>query len=417
MQATSEQVGYLGLEARVHDGLNGATVLIAGGGIAAQKRLINLVEHNPARPVLVLSPTIRQEICELATRYPSVSVAKREWRDEDLLRADIIVAASSSTRKNRKVLTKAAELRRLAFADSVPSHQDEERWKKLARRSIWLFAAMLAGHLLFTLFPLLPEKDKLLELASSQLTAQLLFFVLTGFLAQLVDGMLSMGYGVTSATCLMSFGVSPVTASAAIHTSEIFASGFSGFSHYMFGNVNKKLFKALVIPGVIGAIAGALLLVFLGERAGSLLMPLVATYALLLGVRILLRAFKPVARPEKVRRVGWLAGAGGLLDSFGGGGWGPLVTSSLIAKGRNPRFTIGTVSLTEFFVTLASAATFFVTVGISHLGIVAGMLIGAVVAAPLAARLSGKLPRKALMIAVGVMVIIWCVRLIIRSLA
>jgi uncharacterized membrane protein YfcA len=117
-----------------------------------------------------------------------------------------------------------------------------------------------------------------------------------------------------------------------------------------------------------------------------------------------------------VKRLGLLAAAGGFLDSFGGGGWGPIVTSSLIAKGRSPRYTVGSVSLTEFFVTLASAFTFLVTVGISHLSIVLGLLLGGCLAAPLAARLAGKLPRKTMMIAVGIMVMIWCVRMFLKSI-
>jgi len=214
----------------------------------------------------------------------------------------------------------------------------------------------------------------------------------------------------------MSFGVNPVSVSAAIHASEIFTSGISGYSHYRFGNVNKKLFKHLVIPGIIGAILGALLLVFLGEKAGSWLMPVFALYALFLGVKILIKAFQKPAKDRKVKRIGWLAWTGGFLDSFGGGGWGPIVTSTLIAKGRSPKYTIGSVSLTEFFVTLASAATFFVTVGIQHWNIVLGLLIGGSIAAPIAARLAGRLPRKTMMIAVGIMVIIWCVRMIVKSI-
>jgi uncharacterized membrane protein YfcA len=176
------------------------------------------------------------------------------------------------------------------------------------------------------------------------------------------------------------------------------------------------LFRHLVIPGVLGAIAGALLLVFLGEKYGKWLMPLIAVYAGFLGVKILVKAYQIPGQSGKVKRIGWLAGAGGFLDSFGGGGWGPIVTSSLIAKGRSPKYTIGSVSLTEFFVTLASAFTFFLTVGVSHWNIVLGLLIGGGIAAPIAARIAGKLPRKTMMIAVGVMVLIWCVRMLIKSI-
>jgi uncharacterized membrane protein YfcA len=214
----------------------------------------------------------------------------------------------------------------------------------------------------------------------------------------------------------MSFGVSPVASSAAIHTSEIFTTGISGYSHYRFGNVNKKLFKHLVIPGILGAIGGALLLVMLGEKAGKWLMPLVALYAMFLGLKIILKAIQIKKASVKAKRIGWLAGAGGFLDSFGGGGWGPIVTSTLVSKGRDPRYTIGSVCLTEFFVTMASATTFFLTVGIHHWNIVLGLIIGGSLAAPIAARFAGKLPRKTMMIAVGIMVIIWCIRMFFKSI-
>jgi uncharacterized membrane protein YfcA len=171
------------------------------------------------------------------------------------------------------------------------------------------------------------------------------------------------------------------------------------------------------MPGVLGAILGALMLVFLGEKAGKWLMPVMALYAMFLGLKILFKAFQIQSKAKKVKRIGWLAGLGGFLDSFGGGGWGPIVTSSLMAKGRSPKYTIGSVSLTEFFVTLASALTFFITVGISHWNIVLGLLLGGAIAAPFAARLAGKLPRKTMMVAVGIMVMLWCIRMFIKSLS
>jgi uncharacterized membrane protein YfcA len=287
--------------------------------------------------------------------------------------------------------------------------------RKLAQTLIIAFAVMTVVHLVVSYTPLPPMEDVIGYLKDS-FNRQFLFFILAGFLAQMVDGVLSMGYGVTSATCLISFGVNPVAMSAAIHTSEIFTSGISGYSHYKFGNVNKKLFKHLVIPGVIGAILGAVLLVYLGEKGGNWLMPVVALYAAFLGIKILVKVFRKQAPNKKVKRIGWLAWLGGFLDSFGGGGWGPIVTSTLIAKGKCPKYTVGSVSLTEFFITLASAFTFFVSVGVSHWNIVLGLLIGGTVAAPIAARLAGKLPRKTMMIALGIMVLIWSIRMFVKSL-
>jgi hypothetical protein len=292
----------------------------------------------------------------------------------------------------------------------------EKQWKRITGYAILAFTLVFIGYLVGSFLPVqsLPDLFTRLE---PYFTYELLFFIIAGFAAQMVDGALSMGYGVTSATCLMSFGVSPIASSAAIHTSEIVTTGISGYSHYRFRNVNKKLFRHLVIPGVLGAILGALLLVFIGNEAGKWLMPVIALYAMFLGLKIIMKALATKERTGKVKRLGWLAGTGGFFDSFGGGGWGPIVTSSLVAKGRDPKYTIGSVCLTEFFVTLASATTFFLTAGVQHWNIVLGLIIGGAIAAPIAARLAGKLPRKTMMIAVGVMVIIWCIRLFIKSLS
>jgi uncharacterized membrane protein YfcA/siroheme synthase (precorrin-2 oxidase/ferrochelatase) len=291
---------------------------------------------------------------------------------------------------------------------------EDRRWKNITTKLIIVFALMVIGHIIISYLPL-PAFSEVLHSIKPYFNLQFLFFVLAGFCAQMVDGILSMGYGVTSATFLMSFGIAPVSVSAAIHTSEVFTTGVSGYSHYRFGNVNKKMFRHLVFPGTIGAILGALMLVFLGDKAGKWLLPAIAIYAGFLGVKILSKAFSPAVKTQKVKRIGWLAWIGGFLDSFGGGGWGPIVTSSLIAKGRSPKYTVGSVSLAEFFVTIASATTFFITVGVSHWNIVLGLLIGGGAAAPIAARLAGKLPKKTMMIAVGVIVIIWCIRMLFKS--
>ncbi|MBZ5856303.1 TSUP family transporter [Flavihumibacter profundi] len=311
---------------------------------------------------------------------------------------------------------KLNEITGVLVADSNPQKiSAEKKWKTIASRMIWIFAAMVVGHVVFSSVPL-PPIGQIWDNTKEYLNLQFGFFVLAGFLAQLVDGLLGMGYGVTSATCLISAGVNPVSVSAAIHTSEIFSSGISGYSHYKFGNVNPKLFRHLVIPGVVGAILGAAMLVLLGEHAGKWLMPLIAVYAMFLGFKIFTRAFGNSKANGKIKRVGWLAWCGGFLDSFGGGGWGPIVTSTLISKGRSPRFTIGTVSITEFFVTMASAATFFFTAGLGHWPVVIGLLIGGSIAAPISAKLAGKLPAKTMMIGVGIIVMIWSIRLIVKTI-
>jgi uncharacterized protein len=290
----------------------------------------------------------------------------------------------------------------------------ERRWKKIASGFLFAFFFMFIGHLILSYVPftaLFNDSKNFLQ----SLDSTFYWMILAGFLAQLVDGVLGMGYGVVSATILLSLGIKLPAISGSIHTAEMFSSAASGYSHYRFGNVNKKLFKTLLIPGVIGAILGAVLLSTLADQYTNYIKPVLAVYTLFLGVRILRTGFKKERKQRKVRRVGWLGAIGGFLDSFGGGGWGPLVTSTLILKGRTPRYVIGSVSITEFFVTLASAATFFSLLGISHLPVIVGLIIGGLIAAPLAARLAGKLPLKTMFIAVGVMVVIWSLRILWNS--
>ena len=298
---------------------------------------------------------------------------------------------------------------------SLVEKEKDNRWKKLATYSLLAFAFMLIGHFIFSYLPIKDLADGTVNFYQT-LDKNFHWMLLAGFLAQLVDGALGMGYGVTSATILLSTGVPPAAISGSIHTAEMFASGASGYSHYKFGNVNKKLFKALLIPGVIGAVFGAILLTRLGETHVDYIRPILATYTLFLGVKILLNAFRKQRIQKKFKRHGWLAGVGGFFDSFGGGGWGPIVTTTLITKGRSPKYVIGSVSLTEFFVTLASAFTFFTMLGVSHWQTIVALIIGGLVAAPLAARLTGKLPRKTSFILLGVLVIFWSLRRLVKIL-
>jgi len=293
----------------------------------------------------------------------------------------------------------------------------EKYWRIVAGRCLFALAFMILGHALASFYPLNNIYNAFKAFGDTLgLEAAFGWMLMAGFIAQLVDGALGMGYGVISTTVLLSTGLNPAAISGSIHTAEMFSSGASGFSHYKFGNINKKLFKTLLFPGVIGAIIGALLLCFLGEEYGSWLRPVLSVYTLLLGARILLNAFRKKNESRKVKNAGWLAGAGGFLDSFGGGGWGPLVTSTLIAKGKTPRYIIGTVSLTEFFVTLGSALTFFLVLGTSHIQTIFGLIIGGILAAPIAARLAGKLNTKTILIAVGTLVIISSARTLLKTL-
>ena len=302
----------------------------------------------------------------------------------------------------------------MATNGTIQNKMVEKRWKRIASRILFAFFFMFVGHVILSY---VPYHDLLTGIRNlpQHIDRHFYWMILTGFLAQLVDGALGMGYGVTCTTVMLSIGINLPAISGSIHTAEMFSSGASGYSHYKFGNVNKKLFKALLVPGIVGAVVGAYLLSKFGDQYANYIRPVLAAYTLILGAKIILAAFSKNKKPSKIRRVGWLAGAGGFLDSFGGGGWGPLVTSTLIAKGRTPRFVIGSVSITEFFVTLASALTFFGMLGITHWQVIAGLIIGGLIAAPLAARLAGKLPLKTMFISVGALVIIWSLRILLKA--
>lgn len=303
----------------------------------------------------------------------------------------------------------------LAPEDVHGNIRNERKWKRIATASLIVFALAIVTYFAALYAGYAPLRS-LLRSARESIDKSFLLFTLAGFAAQLVDGAVGMGYGVTSTSILMSMGVTPAAISGSVHTAEVFSSAASGYSHYKFGNVNRKLFRVLVVPGVIGAIAGAAALVWLGEKYGAYIKPFLAAYCLLLGMRILYQAYKKKRKSQKVKRAGWLAGAGGFLDSFGGGGWGPLVTSTLIAKGRSPQYVIGSVSLSEFFVTFFSAISFFALIGITHWQVIAGLMLGGAVAAPIAAKLAGKLPVRTMLICVGLMVIIWSLRVLIKFL-
>ena len=226
--------------------------------------------------------------------------------------------------------------------------------------------------------------------------------VAVGLLAQIVDGALGMAYGVTSTTFLLSTGVPPAAASASVHIAEIFTTGFSGLSHWKLGNVNGKLFARLLVPGVIGAVIGAYLVTAID---GDLLKPWISAYLLLLGLYIVSKAFRAIhVRTEPPTFVAPLAVTGGFVDAVGGGGWGPVVTTSLLGTGHDPRTTIGSVNAAEFFLAIASGFSFALLGGFTHWTTIAGLVFGGLFAAPFAALLVKKLPTRALLIIVGVLI-------------
>ncbi|MES1221250.1 MAG: sulfite exporter TauE/SafE family protein, partial [Bacteroidota bacterium] len=233
-----------------------------------------------------------------------------------------------------------------------------------------------------------------------------------------VAGSMGMGYGVICTTILLILNVAPPVISASIHSAESFTSAAGSISHYKLGNVNKKLTKLLAIPAIIGAVIGALALSYVGEKYAKMTKPFLAAYTMYLGIRILQNAFVKKNRNgiRKKTNIPVLGLVGGFIDSFGGGGWGPLVTGTFIKNGRTPRYVIGSSTIAKFILTFASAITFIFTVGIHHWNIVAGLLIGGIVTAPFSAMLTSRLPIKKMFVAVGIVVIVMSLITIYRSI-
>ena len=236
-----------------------------------------------------------------------------------------------------------------------------------------------------------------------------------GFAAQMIDGAIGMAYGVTASSVLLSSGVSPAVTSACVHAAEVFTTGASGLSHWRLGNFDRRMVLRLLIPGMIGGALGAYVL---ANLPGDMFRPWISAYLLALGLVILWKAARPPRRrttpPAYVAPLGFF---GGLLDAIGGGGWGPLVTSTLLGGGSAPRVTIGSVNIAEFFVTLVISATFVATIGLSLWPIVAGLVVGGVIAAPFAALATKYLPPRVLMVMVGIVVVGLSCRNLLASLA
>jgi uncharacterized membrane protein YfcA len=231
--------------------------------------------------------------------------------------------------------------------------------------------------------------------------AYLLPFIAVGFAAQLVDGALGMAFGVISNTLLVGvLGVPPAQASQRVHLVECFTTAASGISHLLHGNIDGKLFLRLLVPGVIGGIAGAYVLTSLHA---DVVKPFVLTYLSGIGLYLLWRGLFYPPKLREAKLVAPLGLVGGFLDAAGGGGWGPVVTSNLLIQGADPRKVVGTVNSVEFFLTLTISATFIYHLGLADVaGATLGLLIGGVAAAPLGAWAAKHFPPKTMLILVGV---------------
>lgn len=235
-----------------------------------------------------------------------------------------------------------------------------------------------------------------------------------GVVAQLVDGALGMAYGITANSLLLAAGLTPAAATASVHVAEAFTTAGSGLAHWKLGNIDKRIFGRIVIPGVVGGVAGVLLIATVDGKA---IRPWIAGYLLVMGLYLIYRSFRAVRGFNLTgSRLIPIAAFGGFADSVGGGGWGPVVTTTLLGSGHEPRTAIGSVNAAEFFVTLASGFSFALLIGIQTWESVAGLILGGLAVAPFAAGLTRHLPKKALMIAVGLLIAGLSLSTIVRAL-
>ncbi|HEY7609023.1 MAG TPA: sulfite exporter TauE/SafE family protein [Alphaproteobacteria bacterium] len=234
------------------------------------------------------------------------------------------------------------------------------------------------------------------------MSGEILLYAAVGFVAQLIDGALGMAFGVISTSVLLALGVPPAIASAGVHAAEVVTTALSGLSHWLHGNVDKRLFLRLAAAGVVGGALGAYVLTELPLRIAQ---PAVAIYLCAMAGLIAYKAFRRRTAAPVTTGVAPLGFAGGFLDAIGGGGWGPIVVSNLVARGNSPRYTIGSVNLAEFFVTLVISIAFFFAIAPTYFVTAAGLILGGALAAPLAGWMTKRLPSRLLMVMVGVVVL------------
>ena len=238
-----------------------------------------------------------------------------------------------------------------------------------------------------------------------------LFFwaLLFGSIAAFIDGGLGMAYGVTGTAFLLGYGISPIKAVAYIHIAEIFVSGSSGLNHWKIGNVDTKLFKKLLIPGIIGAILGALVITKVKIPYLSIV---ISIYLLIMGIFLITKAYAKIKLQVKQKNsvVIPLAVTGGFVDGAGGGGWGPVVATSLLGGKMMPRKVIGTVNASEFFINLASATAFLFLVKVTDWEALAGLIIGGFLITPYAAKATSRMSVKMILTIVGCLITALSVR-------
>ncbi|WP_207422356.1 sulfite exporter TauE/SafE family protein [Desertivirga brevis] len=300
--------------------------------------------------------------------------------------------------------------------EDVAENKKEQSKLKIAFNFIGLLVICLSVGLLWSYVPAFKS-------TFTDVSPTFYYFLIAGFIFAMIDGAIGMSYGVTSTAFSISMGIPPASASTAVHLSEILSNGIAGVMHYRMGNVNKKLFWLLVIPGIIGSVTGAYILSSL-EYYSKYTKPVVSFYTLILGIVILRKAYAMLKKKSssannsskggKIKNIRALGLFGGFVDAVGGGGWGSIVLSTLIAGGRHARFSLGAVKASRFFVAFMSSLTFITMLEHLHWDAIGGLILGSAVASPIAAKVANKISAKSIMIAVGIIVILVSLRSILK---
>jgi uncharacterized protein len=236
------------------------------------------------------------------------------------------------------------------------------------------------------------------------LSRHVLWLIPVGFIAQMVDGCVGMGYGISASSILATLGIPPLVTSATVHAAEVVTAGVSSVSHAWFRNLDRKIFLSLLVPGVVGGVVGATVLAHVPTHA---IRPFVWSYLIVTGLCVVGRVV--LKRPPNLGvgapgpALGLIAGC---LDAIGGGGWGTIVTSTMIARGVAPRYAIGTANAVDFFVALATSIALWTQIGHMRYDLVIALLIGGAMAAPLAAWVTRHVPARAAATTVGVVVVL-----------
>lgn len=445
------------------------SILIVGDGKSEYDRVLFLIkEFNPLE-IKIIAPQISSELNHLAKEYSIINIVEKNLEEKDFHNVHLafftcqiedantlknlaskysvlvhfshfpefndfeeIVPVESDIANSEKIehfKKKIATLQKLSkdFSENLesadPFEQLENTTKiaKAAQLKSNVYLAIIGVLVFIALLGItINEFNLYIEVKDFLAKDHYIFFwmLLVGFLAEIIAGSMGMGYGIICTTILLLLNVPPPLVSASIHSAESFTSAAGSMSHFKLGNVNMKLVKRLAPFAILGAIIGSLSLTYFGEHYAHIVKPLIAFYTLYIGINILRKSLmksRKISKNRKRSNLTFLGIIGGFIDSFAGGGWGPLVTGSLIKDGRTPRYVIGSSTLTKFMLTITSAITFVYTIGIHHWNIVLGLLIGGIVTAPFSAMLTAKLPVKKMTIFISILVIIMSSITIVKS--